>query len=118
MRNVVLTWILASLLACSAQAAVVADDALLSLVPSKAAADAPPQEAPEASTATCHYRVKRGGRSKDGCRECPQKGETIDSGIPCGDVGACPPKSKWNRLPCPNGDGQCRKVKGKRPRCL
>ena len=73
----------------------------------------------EGGGSTCVYVVSGKQKGKKGCPKeaCPEKNSSIDSGVACGPP-KCKKKLKIKKLDCPNGgDGYCKKVKLKKPKC-
>ena len=70
---------------------------------------------------TCHYKVKKNSKGKDGCPKdaCPQKNEILTTDNLCESKKPdCDKKLKIKKLPCPNGgEGTCTTIKAKRSSC-
>lgn len=66
------------------------------------------------SGATCHYTITK-SKGKGGCRNCPNRGDDLETQEGCENVEDCRKKVKTT-INCLEGEGTC-KIKGKRSSC-
>ena len=61
------------------------------------------------------YTIEK-SKAKDGCRDCPERGDEFDSGESCKKLRKCDRRLK-DRMDCPNGREGFFKIKGQRKAC-
>lgn len=68
------------------------------------------------SDRNCQYRIVRDAKAKGGCESCPVRDDVVETADACQAEGDCPKKLRGT-IACPDGPGECKKIKGKRVGC-
>lgn len=65
----------------------------------------------------CIYSLKADSKPRQGCRTCPRKGDRFITDASCETKFDCPMSNVIRSIPCPEGPGSCKKLKGQRADC-